>query len=228
MLSIERVSETTIILRAQDANQYGGYIASTAAAIEEALGEAFVEIAPAYTSLMLVVDFPRLRCCEVIEPLRQLLQHSNSRQQTMPKRHRLPIYYGSEVGPDLDELAVKAGISRDDAIALHQEPTYRVKAIGFAPGFAYLDGLPKSLQQARRSNPRTMVAKGSLGLAEDMSAVYPLASPGGWNIIGRCPATLFDPQQQTTELICPFRVGDEVQFYAVSRSEFLELGGALD
>lgn len=228
MLSIERASETCLVLRALDKEHCGNFIAALAKDLSDELNSSFIDIIPAYTSLTLVVDFPRHRCSALIEPIKSIMQSVDVKSAASVQTHQLPIYYHPEVGPDLENLARSAGLSTAEVIELHHQALYRVKAIGFAPGFAYLSGLPDVLRQPRLSQPRAHVAAGSLGIADDMTAVYPLASPGGWNIIGRCPLRIFDPAQQERSKICPFKVGDELKFHPISRDEFIELGGELE
>src|SRR5262245_37832845 len=96
----------------------------------------------------------------------------------------LPVVYGGEAGPDLSEVAARAGISEDEVIALHAAQTYHVYMLGFAPGFAYLGDLPQALRLPRRATPRARVPAGSVAIASDMTAIYPLESPGGWHLIG--------------------------------------------
>ncbi|MDW2127669.1 carboxyltransferase domain-containing protein, partial [Vibrio sp. 2033] len=115
------------------------------------------------------------------------------------------------------------GIDLGALIDAHTKPVYTVSAIGFAPGFAFLSDVEESIAMPRLKTPRTFVPSGSVGIADSKTAVYPSDSPGGWNIIGRSPLALFSD----TPPFIPFEVGDKVTFYAVSKQEFLELGGAL-
>ena len=125
---------------------------------------------------------------------------------THPREITLPVIYD---GPDLELVAEAAGITQDEVVKLHTEATYEVAFCGFAPGFAYLTGLPESLQQPRLDSPRTKVPQGSVGIAGEFTAAYPRATPGGWRLIGRTEITLFDPQAETPALLQP---GDQVRF----------------
>lgn len=112
-------------------------------------------------------------------------------------------------GPDLGLVAETAGISPDEVVELHTGATYEVAFCGFAPGFGYLTGLPKILQQPRLDSPRTKVPAGSVGIAGEFTAAYPRSTPGGWRLIGRTEITLFDPTAETPALLAP---GDQVRF----------------
>jgi KipI family sensor histidine kinase inhibitor len=156
--------------------------------------------------------------------LRKILSNLEAVKISDGKVVLLPVYYSTESGPDLELLANNAGLSVDDVIAIHQSQEYRVYAIGFAPGFAYLGEVDKRIAAARLATPRQKVPRGAVGIADRQTAVYPAVSPGGWNLIGLCPQRMFDPVARPT---MPVAVGDRVKFDAISRDEFLALGGEL-
>jgi len=128
----------------------------------------------------------------------------------------LPVAYGGESGPDLGEVAAKAGIPEDEAIALHATQTYHVYMLGFAPGFAYLGDLPQALRLPRRAAPRARVPAGSGAIASAMTATYPLESQGGWHLIGATPVALWDMARRDEPLLKP---GDQVRFKPVSAED---------
>jgi len=121
----------------------------------------------------------------------------------------LPVVYD---GPDLELVARTAGLTADEVVRLHSGATYSVAFCGFAPGFAYLAGLPGPLRQPRLDSPRTSVPAGSVGVAGEYTAAYPRSTPGGWRLIGRTDAPLFDPTRDAPALLAP---GDRVRFEAV-------------
>jgi antagonist of KipI len=123
--------------------------------------------------------------------------------------HEIPVAYGGEPGPDLEGLCRERGLSRAEAIRLHSLAEYRVTAVGFTPGFAYLGGLSPRLAVPRRATPRLRVPAGSVGIGGEQTGVYPFASPGGWQLIGRTGRRLFDP---TRKRPCLLAVGDRVRF----------------
>ncbi len=129
----------------------------------------------------------------------------------------IPVCYGGECGPDLAAVAGHAGLSPGHVIARHVAPTYRVAMLGFAPGFAYLLGLDPALDMPRRANPRTRVPAGSVAIGGAQTGIYPGELPGGWQLIGRTPLRLFDPQRAQPAL---FAAGDEVRFTAIGRDEY--------
>lgn len=129
----------------------------------------------------------------------------------------IPVRYGGEAGPDLDALAAAAGMDAQAAISLHAGATYRVAMLGFAPGFPYLGGLDDRLATPRQATPRVRVDAGSVGIGGAQTGIYPQPGPGGWNIIGRTPLRLFDPERETPCLLVP---GQRVRFRAIDDAEF--------
>ncbi len=142
--------------------------------------------------------------------LLHLLQASDPPEDTLPPRLvEIPVRYGGADGPDLAELAARAGVSEAEAAALHSGAEYRVAFLGFQPGFAYLFGTPAVLAAPRLATPRARVPAGSLAVGGPYSAIYPGAAPGGWRIIGRTEQVLFDPLRDPPALLAP---GDRVRF----------------
>jgi inhibitor of KinA len=132
----------------------------------------------------------------------------------------VPVCYGGSFGPDLDDLAAFARISPDDVIAMHAAATYRVQMLGFAPGFAYMAAVDPRIAMPRRSTPRLSVPAGSVGIAGSQTGVYPLASPGGWQIIGRTPLRVTDFDRERPFL---FTAGDTVRFRPIDAAAFAAL-----
>ena len=136
----------------------------------------------------------------------------------------LPVYYGSDAAPDIESLAKRANLSVEQVIDLHQSIDYRVYAIGFAPGFAYLGDVDQRIAAPRLATPRKRVPKGAVAIADRQTAVYPSVSPGGWNLIGLCPTPMFEPDKTPS---MPVKTGDKIRFKAIELNEFLALGGEI-
>lgn len=132
--------------------------------------------------------------------------------------HEIAVCYDEAFAPDLEQVAAAAGLTVRDVIDLHARAEYRVAAVGFMPGFGYLEGLPPALRVPRRATPRTRVPAGAVGIGGAYTGVYPAESPGGWNLIGRSPMTLFDPTRGDAAAL--LRAGDRVRFRPISRGEF--------
>jgi len=137
----------------------------------------------------------------------------------------IPVCYDPACAPDLDAVAARAGLDRDEAIARHCGPEYTVGMIGFAPGFPYLLGLDPALACPRHATPRTRVPAGSVGIGGHQTGVYPAGSPGGWQIVGRTPTVLFDPRRASPSLLQP---GQRLRFVSISLAEYSALAPAAD
>ncbi|WP_404414949.1 5-oxoprolinase subunit PxpB [Marinospirillum sp.] len=199
------------------------WIQALARQCEKSFAGQLIDLVPSYTTLLVHYDCLQLDADQAREKLWALLgQLQLDASPTQQQLHELPIWYDPQVGPDLPRLEQLTGLDWQQLVALHTQSSYRVFALGFAPGFAFMGRLPERLQQPRLTTPRQQVPANSLGIAEQQTAIYPNASPGGWNLIGRGCTQLFDPQRQPPSLL---QVGDAVRFQPVSKAEFLRLGG---
>lgn len=197
-------------------------------ALVEALPIAFegdlIDLVPSYDSVLVVFD--GLRCDHYRAA--QLIREARKRlHQIIPRNSRLveiPVYYSPESGEDLEALSVRASLTIDEVITLHSADEYRVYAIGFAPGFAYLGYVDERLATPRLSTPRQRVPRGAVAIADRQTAVYPDTSPGGWNLIGRSPTLMFNPSAETP---MPVAVGDRVRFVPIDRTQYIAAGGEL-
>ena len=171
-----------------------------------------IECVPAFATVVVSYDPVVVRYDDLIEQLAVIDRAATSTPPPLGRRVTIPVDYGGDDGPDLAEVASAKGMSEADIIRLHTSGEYLVYMLGFTPGFPYLGGLSPELVTERRATPRTHVSAGSVGLAGDQTGVYPFASPGGWNIIGRTAVALFDPQREPPALLSP---GDTVKFVAL-------------
>jgi inhibitor of KinA len=135
---------------------------------------------------------------------------------------QVPVCYDPEFAPDMEEVAATKKLSVEEVQKLHAAAEYRVLMMGFAPGHAYMGGLDAKLAVPRRATPRAVVPAGSVAIANDQAVVYPYAISGGWNVIGRTPLVVFDPERQEPSL---FASGDRVRFRAIDKTEFMKLSG---
>ena len=194
------------------------------ALIRVELTDDIIDLLPSYASVLLLFNPLRTDLYRVKAQLQHCLAQLQSANQHSGKVVELPVYYSAESGPDLALIASTKNISIDEVIQRHQAVSYRVYAIGFAPGFAYLGEVDPLLQMPRLATPRAKVPRGAVAIADRQTAVYPAPSPGGWNLIGLCPSRMFNPD---VEPAMPVAVGDEVRFVAIGKAEFLRLGGEL-
>jgi inhibitor of KinA len=181
-------------------------------------GAAFVRnLHPAYTSVLVTFD-PRAATLEEVESaLRARLQDMKDVDPPAARVFEISVCYGGEFGPDLEDVARHTNLTTTEVIQLHAAGDYHVRFLGFSPGFPYLSGLAPQLATPRLATPRTHVPAGSVAIGGAQTGVYPLASPGGWRIIGRTPLRLFDPGRTPITLL---QIGDHVRFRDITRAEF--------
>lgn len=194
--------------------------------------EGMIEVIPAYVSVAVVYDPYRVWTAadadaakgdavypyeRVTEWLRTRIAAISEGEPPEPKTVEIPVCYGGEFGPDLETVASLNGLTPDEVIAIHSGADYLVHMIGFAPGFAYLGGMDPRIAAPRRSTPRPAVPSGTVGIAGGQTGIYPLETPGGWQLIGRTPLRLFLPERDPPALL---EAGNRVRFRPISRDEY--------
>ncbi|WP_336367892.1 5-oxoprolinase subunit PxpB [Marinobacter sp. C2H3] len=199
------------------------WLSALSARCQKAFGEALVDLVPSYTTLLVVFDPIKVSPAEarrtLTAALRDLAPHEDAVDSEI---HELPTWYDPSVGPDLARVAAHSGLSVPEVIERHSAGCYRVFALGFAPGFAFMGLVEPALDCPRLDTPRQRVPVGSVALAGRQTAAYPAATPGGWNLLGRTSARLFDRNRDGFSLL---KVGDRVRFVSVSREAFEQQGG---
>ena len=187
------------------------------------------ELVPAYTTVTLFYDpllavqagAPESGIVEwLTAQVEERLRHPPKMEKMKARMVEIPVCYGGEFGPDLGLVAKQAKLSPEEVIKRHTKPEYLVYLVGFAPGFPYLGGLPKELETPRHAKPRMVVPPGSVGIGGAQTGIYPLATPGGWNLIGRTPEKIFRPAENPPVLL---RAGDHVKFRVITPGEFDQL-----
>jgi inhibitor of KinA len=184
-----------------------------------------VEYVPAFASVTVHYDPPRVATAgdgasphaRIVEALRAALANMSDHMLSPTAVVEIPVCYGGDLGPDLPDVARAHDLSLDDVVAIHAGGEYLVYMVGFMPGFAYLGGLSERIATPRRPVPRTVVPAGTVGIGGSQTGVYPLESPGGWNLIGRTPQRMFLPEKEPPTRL---EIGDRVRFRPISRAEY--------
>ncbi|MGM0950704.1 MAG: 5-oxoprolinase subunit PxpB [Bacillota bacterium] len=226
---IEQLGDSAMMIRfGEEINeQVNGFVHAAAAYIEEQPFPGFIECIPAFTSLTVFYDmyevykhlpkgmsspFEKVKL-DVEEGLKEIAKdYENSRRIV-----EVPVCYGGEFGPDLEEVAKINQLSPEEVIEIHTSGEYVVYMLGFAPGFPFLGGMSKRIAAPRKSSPRPSIPAGSVGIAGLQTGVYPISTPGGWQLIGKTPLALFRPQENPPTLL---RAGDTVKFVRISEEDY--------
>ncbi|TLS36731.1 5-oxoprolinase subunit PxpB [Pseudalkalibacillus caeni] len=184
-----------------------------------------IESVPSYKALTVFYEPWNLSYDTLKQQLEEMLDQQESKDKLSPSYVvTIPTLYGNEYGPDIALVANKNNLSIEEVITLHTQKDYLIYMMGFMPGFPYLGGLDKKIATPRHENPKARVEAGSVGIAGDQTGIYPFQSPGGWNIIGRTPLKLFQPDNEQPFLYKP---GDYLRFKAINEEEFAEIEEAV-
>lgn len=163
--------------------------------------EGIVDVIPAFCSLLINYDPRVLSYEELKERMENLLKMETKTETTRKRIFEIPVCYGGEYGPDIDNIAEHAGLSVNEVIKIHSSKDYLIYMLGFLPGFTYLGGLDERIHTPRFASPRLTIRAGSVGIGGSQTGIYPLDSPGGWQLMGLTPVRTYDPERQTPILV---------------------------
>lgn len=198
------------------------WLLAAARRLRECFGAALIDLVPSYTTLLIHYDLAQLDDDQARRRVADALHDLQPDAGAQARELDIPVWYDPSVGPELEALGQRSGLGVSGVIERHSARIYQVFALGFAPGFAFMGLVDESLASPRLQTPRKQVPAGSLGIADRQTAIYPLVSPGGWNLIGRSPTRLFDRELDGYSIWQP---GDRVRFQPIERAEFVRLGG---
>jgi inhibitor of KinA len=202
-------------------------VQAISALLEDYFPSWMCEWIPAFTTVTVIYDPFKVYNLSGENPFtyvsRQLIQLLSALPANHPVHTRtvdIPVCYGGEFGPDLEEVARMNHLTPEEVIETHAAGDYLVYMIGFAPGFPYIGGMSKKIAAPRRKTPRLKIPERSVGIAGIQTGVYPIETPGGWQIIGRTPLRLFEPENDPPSLL---QAGDKIRFFPISPQEYREL-----
>ncbi|MCI9027676.1 MAG: 5-oxoprolinase subunit PxpB [Lawsonibacter sp.] len=176
-----------------------------------------VETVPTYRSLMIHYDPEVIRYAPLLDRLRSLLDQLDRVSVPPSEVLEIPVLYGGDVGPDLDFVARHNSKTPEEVVKIHTSAEYLIYMLGFTPGFTYLGGMSQEIAAPRLKNPRVKIPAGSVGIAGSQTGVYPIDSPGGWQLIGRTPVRMYDAGRDKP--ILP-EAGQYIKFYPIDQAEF--------
>lgn len=192
-------------------------IASFVQLIREQQIEGIVDMIPTYCSLLINYDPRIVLYKEIKNRIQDLLKIEVSGTARHKKVFEIPVCYGGEYGPDLNLIAEHAGLTSEEVIQIHSSQDYLIYMLGFLPGFTYLGGLDERIHTPRLPNPRIRIEAGSVGIGGSQTGIYPLDSPGGWNLMGKTPVKTYDPEREMPILV---EAGDYIRFVPIDEDEY--------
>ncbi|WP_080873031.1 5-oxoprolinase subunit PxpB [Oceanobacillus timonensis] len=210
--------------------QLHAYVQKVMTALNENPFEGYIESVPSYTGVTVFYDpikvrkntYPKAKIHKTVMGwLEERVKEAGKKYTSNSKQHivEVPVCYGGDFGPDLSDVAEKNELSEEEVIQIHANGEYLVYMIGFAPGFPFIGGMSEEIATPRKEKPRELVPAGAVGIAGAQTGVYPFATPGGWQLIGQTPITLFDVDREQPSLL---KSGDMVKFKPISRKEYEE------
>lgn len=195
-------------------------VRSMAMVMEQNAPEGVIEVIPTYRSLLIVYEPSRTNPVELQKTLKTLEARLDEIKIPPPDTVEIPVCYGGEFGPDIEYVAESHNLTVEEVIELHCRPEYLIYMVGFTPGFPFLGGLSEKLHTPRLETPRTFVPEGSVGVANNQTGIYPVASPGGWRLLGRTPVKLFAPGRRNPFL---YQAGDRIKFNPITAEEYARI-----
>lgn len=187
--------------------------------------EGVTDLIPAFASLLINYDPRVIGYKDLKARIEELLKIEVSEEAGDARVFEIPVCYGGEYGPDIANIAENAGLSEQEVIDIHCSKDYLIYMLGFLPGFVYLGGLDERIHTPRLANPRISIPAGSVGIAASQTGIYPLNSPGGWQLLGMTPVKTYDPERETPILV---EAGDYIRFVPVTEEEFLKIKKQVD
>ena len=195
-------------------------ITTTVQLMKEQHIEGVVDIIPAFCSLLINYDPRVISYAELKTRMKDLVKVDVKAQAGVKKVFEIPVCYGGEYGPDIENIAKHAGLSVEEVMEIHSSRDYLIYMLGFMPGFTYLGGLDERIHTPRLSNPRLKINAGSVGIGGSQTGIYPLDSPGGWQLMGMTPVKTYDPEREIPILV---EAGDYIRFVPISEEEYLRI-----
>jgi KipI family sensor histidine kinase inhibitor len=195
-------------------------VRSMAMVMEQNAPEGVIEVIPTYRSLLIVYEPSRTNPVKLQKTLKTLEARLDEIKIPPPDTVEIPVCYGGEFGPDIEYVAESHNLTVEEVIELHCRPEYLIYMVGFTPGFPFLGGLSEKLHTPRLETPRTFVPEGSVGVANNQTGIYPVASPGGWRLLGRTPVKLFAPGRRNPFL---YQAGDRIKFNPITAEEYARI-----
>ena len=187
--------------------------------------EGIVDIIPSFAALLINYNPQVVSYASLKARMEHILSMDLGTQESARRVFEIPVCYGGEFGPDLGTIAEHAGLSQEEVVEIHSSSDYLIYMLGFLPGFCYLGGLDARIHTPRLANPRLSIPAGSVGIGGSQTGIYPMDSPGGWQLMGKTPVKTYDPERETPILV---NAGEYIRFVPISEEEFREIRAEVD
>ncbi len=214
----------TVCFENEISKEVNGFVTSFTCAVEQKGIKGVIELIPAFNSVTVLYDSTVISAGTLKIKLERIIKKLGNSQQSSAVLYKIPVCYEEEFSPDMKNVEAHTGLSREEIIEIHSSTDYLIYMLGFLPGFAYLGEMDKRLATPRLDSPRVEISRGAVGIGGEQTGIYPVASPGGWQLIGRTPVLVYDRERENPIL---YKSGDYIRFVPISRDEYFEIEKAV-
>lgn len=214
----------TVCFENEISKEVNGFVTSFTCAVEQKGIKGVIELIPAFNSVTVLYDSTVTSAGTLKIKLERIIKKLGNSQQSSAVLYKIPVCYEEEFSPDMKNVEAHTGLSREEIIEIHSSTDYLIYMLGFLPGFAYLGEMDKRLATPRLDSPRVEISRGAVGIGGEQTGIYPVASPGGWQLIGRTPVLVYDRERENPIL---YKSGDYIRFVPISRNKYFEIEKAV-
>lgn len=214
----------TVCFENEISKEVNCFVTSFTCAVEQKGIKGVIELIPAFNSVTVLYDSTVTSAGTLKIKLERIIKKLGNSQQSSAVLYKIPVCYEEEFSPDMKNVEAHTGLSREEIIEIHSSTDYLIYMLGFLPGFAYLGEMDKRLATPRLDSPRVEISRGAVGIGGEQTGIYPVASPGGWQLIGRTPVLVYDRERENPIL---YKSGDYIRFVPISRNEYFEIEKAV-
>lgn len=214
----------TVCFENEISKEVNGFVTSFTCAVEQKGIKGVIELIPAFNSVTVLYDSTVTSAGTLKIKLERIIKKLGGSQESNAVLYKIPVCYEEEFSPDMKNVEAHTGLTREKIIEIHSSTDYLIYMLGFLPGFAYLGEMDKRLATPRLDSPRVEISRGAVGIGGEQTGIYPVASPGGWQLIGRTPVLVYDRERENPIL---YKSGDYIRFVPISRNEYFEIEKAV-